>query len=50
MGKGCRQWYDAQARSCPACGSPRHAFNPWLRHAQLNNALYAQAARAEAEK
>ena len=43
----CGHWYDAKKSECPLCGKPKHAFNKWLRTAQLNANLYEQAERSE---
>lgn len=47
---GCRTWFDHLLSSCPECDWVRPGFNKWLRTAQLNNHLYAQAASAERER
>jgi rRNA maturation endonuclease Nob1 len=47
---GCRTFYDARDRQCPECGTPKHAHNTWLAHANMNSALNAQAERAVREQ
>jgi hypothetical protein len=42
--------YDKKLGDCPECGTAPYAFNKYLRTAQLNNGLYKQAERAEAQK
>jgi hypothetical protein len=40
------RFYDVALIHCPVCGTRRNPFNKWLRHAQMNSALNAQAQHA----
>lgn len=46
----CRTWYPARAALCPECNTRRHAFNPGLRVAMLNDNLNKQRERAIKER
>lgn len=46
----CRTWYPARAELCPNCKTMRHAFNPGLRVAMLNNNAYKNAERAKRDR
>jgi predicted ATP-dependent serine protease len=48
--QACGHFYDKKLGRCPECGAKPHGFNKHLHIASLNNGLYKQAERAEAQK
>lgn len=43
---GCGTWFYKSERACPDCEAPLRTRNGYLRKAQLNEHLYAQAEAA----
>jgi hypothetical protein len=50
--QNCGHFYDKKLGVCPdrKCGAEAYGFNKHLRTSALNDGLYKQAARAEAQK
>lgn len=47
---GCRAMFNKEHAACPDCGTARRGVNGYLRTAQLNSHLYAQAESADNER